>query len=167
MDHVQAKMDVINWITGFVEKPNPLLNGWAPCPYARQARMQSQIDIRIGQTPNQDLENITAHDFKDLDVIALIYDPVEWPLLTFRSAWQHMQNQVLEDRGIYVLEDHPEDLEQVLGVVMNQGSWALLFVQLRHKLEEAANQLAAKGYYDNWPETYLDSLFHGRHDPRI
>lgn len=166
MDHVQAKIDVINWITGFVEKANPLLNGWAPCPYARQARVQGRIDIRIGQDPGNDLENITADDFAELDVIALIYDPAKWPLATFRSAWQATQNQVLEDRGIYVLEDHPEDIEQVLGVVMNQGNWALLFVQLRRKLEEAATQLAAKGYYDNWPGPYLDLLFHGRHDPR-
>jgi hypothetical protein len=165
MDHVQAKMDVINWITGFVEKPNPLLNGWAPCPYARQARLQSRVDIRIGQNPSSDLENITSHDFKDLDVIALIYDPAIWPLTTFRSAWQDTQSRVLQDQGIYVLEDHPEDSEQVLGVVMNQGTWALLFVQLRQKLEEAAEQLAAKGYYNNWPEPYLESLFHGRQHP--
>jgi hypothetical protein len=166
MDTVQARIDVVNWITGFVEKPNPLLNGWAPCPYARAARMQDQIRIDIGIAPWLDLRQLSWHGMRDLDVIVKIYDPAEWPLARFRAEWQSAQAEFLAPRGLLCLEDHPEDPESVNGVVMNQGTWALLLLQQTAKLEQAAQQLAARGYYQDWPEEYLQSVFRGRWDPR-
>ena len=35
----------------FVEKPNPKLGNWAPCPYARAARINNQIAIQQGTNP--------------------------------------------------------------------------------------------------------------------
>jgi hypothetical protein len=166
MDSVQARIDVTNWITGFVEKPNPLLNGWAPCPYARAARMQNKIRLDIGLGPWLDLRQISWHGMRDLDVVVLVYDPQEWPLDLFRVQWQSAQQEFLSAKGLLCLEDHPADPEVVNGVSMNQGTWALLLVQQQIKLEDAASQLAKKGYYDNWPEDYLTSLFAGRQDPR-
>jgi hypothetical protein len=166
MDTVQARIDVTNWITGFVEKPNPLLNGWAPCPYARAARLQNQIRIDIGIAPWLDLRQQSWHGMRDLDVIVKIYDPAEWPLDRFRSEWQSAQAEFLAPQGLLCLEDHPEDAEFVNGVVMNQGTWALLLLQQTAKLEQAAQQLAARGYYQDWPEEYLKSVFQSRRDPR-
>lgn len=166
MDTVQAKIDVLNWITGFVEKPNPMLNGWSPCPYARAARVQNKIRLDIGIGPWLDLRQISWHGMRDLDVIVVIYDPQKWPLDQFRSQWQSAQQEFLEAKGLLCLEDHPADAESVNGVSMNQGTWALLLIQQRDKLEDAARQLASKDYYKNWPEHYLESVFHGRRDPR-
>lgn len=166
MDTVQARIDVVNWITGFVEKPNPLLNGWAPCPYARSARVQSKISLDIGVAPWLDLRQISWHGMRDWDVIVKIYDPQQWPLDRFRSEWQSAQTEFLASKSLLCLEDHPADPEYVNGVLMNQGTWALLLVQDHSKLESAAKQLAGQGYYHDWPEEYLQSLFHGRQDPR-
>lgn len=166
MDIVQARIDVTNWITGFVEKPNPLLNGWAPCPYARAARLQNKISLNIGIGPWLDLRQISWHGMRDLDVVVLIYDPQDWPLDRFRHHWQSAQAEFLDAKGLLCLEDHPADAESVNGVSMNQGTWALLLVQQKSKLEEAAAQLAEKNYYAGWPEEYLKSVFHGRLDPR-
>lgn len=166
MDIVQARIDVTNWITGFVEKPNPLLNGWAPCPYARAARLQNRIQIDIGIAPWLDLRQTARYGIKDLDVVIKIYDPKQWPLDRFRAQWQSAQDGFLTPKGLLCLEDHPDDAESVNGVSMNQGTWALLLVQHKDKLEEAAEQLAAKGYYQDWPEHYLESVLQGRRDPR-
>jgi len=166
MDTVQARIDVTNWITGFVENPNPLLNGWAPCPYARAARLKNQIRIDIGIAPWLDLRQLSWHGMRDLDVIVKIYDPAEWPLARFRAEWQSAQAEFLSPQGLLCLEDHPEDAESVNGVVMNQGTWALLLLQQTAKLEQAAQLLAAQGYYQNWPNNYLESVFRGRQDPR-
>lgn len=166
MDIVQARVDVINWLTGFVEKTNPLLNGWAPCPYARAARLQNKIRIDIGLDPWEDLQQIAQTGMRDLDVIVEIYDPEEWPLDQFRKQWQLAQSEHLVPNGLLCLEDHPDDIETVNGAVMNQGTWALLLVQQQSKLDEAARQLAAKGYYNGWPEDYLRDVFQGRQDPR-
>lgn len=166
MDFEKAKQEIEKWIVDFVEKPNPLLNGWAPCPYARQARINNQVDIRMGLDPYFDLKQFVQSQMDHYDVIALLYDPEKWPLATFRELWTQAEREFLVDLGLYVLEDHPTESEQVMGVSMNQGTYAILFVQQKHKLEEAARQLAAKGYYTGWPEDYLQELFRNREDPR-
>jgi len=164
MDFEKAQQEITQWIQDFVEKPNPLLNGWAPCPYARQARIENKISIRLGMDPYFDLCRTYRFGIRDFDVVAYVYDPQEWPLERFRS-WQ--QAGVANPHGLYVLEDHPSEVENVNGVVMNQGTYAMLFVQNQTKLEEAAQQLAKKGYYTGWPEHYLQDLFKGREDPRL
>jgi hypothetical protein len=166
MDTEQAKLDVMRWIQDFVERPNVLLNGWAPCPFARQARLKNQIDIRIGVDPYYDLKNTVRHGMGQLDVVVLVYDASAWSLPVFRNLWQQAEQDHLQSHDLYVLEDHPEETESVLGVTMNQGTYALLFVQHRGKLQDAARQLAAKGYYDDWDEHYLQALFRDREDPR-
>lgn len=164
MNHIQAQQDVVNWITNFVEKPNPLLNGWAPCPYARAARVRGEIDIRMGTVPAEDLQTFVTQGLGHHQVVALIYDADIWDLERFRVSWRS-QIDHMRPRGLYVLEDHPAEPEQVQGVSMNQGTYALLFVQLLTKLEEAAAQLAARGYYHGWSRDYLEGLFEGRQDP--
>ena len=65
------------------------------------------------------------------------------------------------------LEDHPEDPEIANGVAMNQGTYALALVQSLSDLDNKAKHMAAKGFYDTWPEEYLKSLFKHRKDPRL
>jgi hypothetical protein len=164
MDADQARQEVINWITGFVEKPNPLLMGWAPCPYARAARVRGEVDIRMGTVPAQDLQTFVAQGLGNYQVVALVYDAEIWPLDQFRTNWRS-EILTLASQDLYVLEDHPAEPEVVQGVNMNQGTYALLFVQLRSKLEQAAQQLASQGYYHDWPQDYLEGLFEGRENP--
>jgi hypothetical protein len=64
------------------------------------------------------------------------------------------------------LEDHPADAEIVNGVSMNQGTYALALVQNLTDLNQKAQQMADKGFYDAWPEDYLKALFNHRNDPR-
>lgn len=165
-DFTKARAEIQQWIVDFVEKPNPLLNGWAPCPYARQARINNEVNIRMGLDPYFDLKKFVRYGMDRYDVIALVYNPDRWPLAEFRALWTQAEQEFLSGQGLYVLEDHPSEQEQVLGVTMNQGTYAILFVQKKEKLEDAARQLAKKGYYNDWPEEYLAGLFRDREDPR-
>jgi hypothetical protein len=49
---------------------------------------------------------------------------------------------------------------------MNQGTYALALVQSLSDLNNKAKIMAAKGFYDSWPEDYLQALFQHRKDPR-
>jgi hypothetical protein len=49
---------------------------------------------------------------------------------------------------------------------MNQGVWAICFLQELNKLNSHARMLADRGFYDSWPDEYLTVLFAGREDPR-
>jgi hypothetical protein len=164
MDFVQAKQDVLNWITGFVEQPNPGLQGWPPCPYARKARLDRQLDLRPGIIdPYTDLQKIDLGEFM---VIGYIYDPKDFTADEFNRQVRELNTGFLLGRDIIALADHPDDHEEINGVCMNQGTWAITFVQPLSKLNDFARLIAAKGYYDGWSEDYLAVLFEGREDPR-
>lgn len=164
MDIVQARIDIINWMTGFVEQPHPALDGWPPCPFARKARLDGQFDIREGKIdPYTDLMKVDMGDFM---VIAYVYDPKQIDADRFNQQISNVNQGFLVCRNIIALADHPDAPENVLGVSMNQGSYAIAFVQPLDKLNQFAQQIAAKGYYDRWPNQYLDDLFQWRQDPR-
>ena len=67
---------------------------------------------------------------------------------------------------LLTLEDHPDDVEMVNGVCMNQGTYALALVQSLSDLDTKAQSMARKGFYDTWPTDYLTALFQHRQDPR-
>ena len=164
MHFEQAKIDILLWVTGFVEKPHPLLNGWSPCPYSRKARLDGKFDIRQGQVnPYADLQTVRMDE---LDVIAYVYDPKEFTAAEFNSQIQAVNQEFLVPLDILALADHPDDVEEVNGVRMNQGTWAIAFLQPLKKLNDHARMIANKGYYNGWSEDYLKNLLEFRQDPR-
>ena len=164
MNFEQAQLDILAWVTGFVERPHPTLLGWAPCPYARRARLEGKFEIRPGHIdPYTDLQHI---NIGELDVVAIVYDPTEFEPDEFNQQITAVNQGFLRARDLLALADHPDSPEVVQGVAMNQGTWAIAFVQPLAKLNAHARMVAEKGYYKDWPEDYLQILFEGREDPR-
>ena len=62
LDTVQYNIE--RWVETFVEVPNPALGGWSPCPYARQARLNNEYDIRLGTDPYLDAMNVGIASIK-------------------------------------------------------------------------------------------------------
>ena len=166
MDIETVKQDIEQWIVNFVEVPHPALGGWAPCPYARSARMKKSYDVRLGVDPYFDLKNQARWGMGDREVIIYVYDPVAWPYEIFSGSLKNANNEHLLKADIIALEDHPNDPEIVNGVCMNQGQYALALIQSLSDLNTKAQQLATKGFYHSWPEEYLQGLFQHRQDPR-
>jgi len=166
MDLDTVKQDIENWIVNFVEVPHPALVGWAPCPYARSARMKKSYDVHVGVDPYFDLKNRARWGMGNKEVIIYAYDPVEWPYELFSDSLKNANREHLLHNNILALEDHPADVEMVNGVCMNQGKYALALVQSLSDLNTKAKLMAEKGFYHNWPEEYLQGLFEHREDPR-
>ena len=165
MNFEQAKLDIEQWIVDFVEKPNPLLNNWPPCPYARQARLAQQVDIRPGCfNPIDDIKQVVMGDF---EVVVYAYDRERWSADEFNELVETANISYLAQQGLIALADHPDDVETVAGVIMNQGTYAIVFVQDLTKLNHFAGILGKKDFYKDWPEEYLEVLFSGRIDPRL
>jgi hypothetical protein len=165
MDLAQVTQDIESWIENFVEVPHPALGGWAPCPYARRARLDRDFEVRLGQDPLNDLIAIGSAPLP-CSVVILVYDPVVHPYDQFHAAIEQA-NLNLVPKDIIALEDHPTDPEVVNGVTMNQGTYALALVQCLSELNAKAQQVATQGFYHNWPEEYLEALFKHRQDPRL
>lgn len=142
----------------FVEKPNPLLNGWAPCPHARRARISGRVDVMFAtaDTLVTTIES-AAQQLVKHDVVAVCIDPVEISAADLAQLVAE-QNSTLMQQDVLLLEDHPADPEVLNGVVMNFGACAVVFVQQLSKLNEASDQLQAGGYYDHWPQENLDAV---------
>jgi hypothetical protein len=157
--------DIEQWITNFVEVPHPALGGWAPCPYARRARMENDFEIRIGRNVFEDLI-ATSYGTLTKSVLIFVYDPAQYDYEIFHRELEYANTQYLLPKDLIALEDHPADPEIVNSVVMNQGTYALALVQNLTDLNQKAQLMARKGFYDTWPEDYLQTLFNHRQDPR-
>jgi hypothetical protein len=158
--------NIERWMETFVEIPHPALGGWAPCPYARKARLDHDYTIRVGVNPYFDLLNVAKDGLGGRSVVILAYDPDEFFYAQFSNDIRAANQEVLLRNNLLALEDHPGDPEIVNGVIMNQGTYALALVQSLSDLNEKAQLVAKKGFYDTWPEEYLEVLFQHREDPR-
>ena len=161
-----VKQDIEQWIENFVEVPHPSLGGWAPCPYARKARLDRDFEVRLGLAPIHDLIKISKTGIEGKGVIAIAYDPDHYTHEEFSSALDIANREFLLPNDLLALEDHPDDPEIVNGIAMNQGTYALALVQSLSDLNEKARLVAKAGFYDTWPEEYLELLFKHRKDPR-
>ena len=166
MDIKTVTDDILTWSETFVEVPHPALGNWAPCPFARQARLQGTVGVFIGREPYFDLESRASLGMQQYQVIIYAYDPGEWTLDYFSPRLKSANRDFLLAADLIVLEDHPAAVENVNGVGMNQGKYALSMVQSLSKLNVQSKLLAQKNFYQNWPEDYLLELFSDRDDPR-
>ena len=162
-----VKADIEKWIVNFVEVPHPALGGWAPCPYARKARLEQDYDVRLGLAPIHDLVQVSKKGLGGKSVVIFAYDPKETSYRELSYAIDLCNKEFLLPNNLLSLEDHPDDPEIVNGVSMNHGTYALALVQSLSDLNEKARLVANKGFYDTWPEEYLTALFQHREDPRI
>jgi hypothetical protein len=163
LEHVQY--DIERWMANFVEVPHPALGGWAPCPYARKARLDRDFEVRLGTDPYFDLK-VMAQTGITKSVIIFVYDSTAYSYEQFHAQVDTANTEFLLGKDLLALEDHPGSPEMVNSVCMNQGTYALALVQSLSDLNQKAHAIAGKGFYDTWPEDYLQGLFEHRKDPR-
>lgn len=165
LDLETVSYDIERWIANFVEVPHPSLGGWAPCPYARKARLDRDFEVRVGINPYFDLRVVSQTGITK-SVIIFVYEATAYNYEQFHSMINSANTEFLLIRNLLALEDHPESAEIVNGVSMNQGTYALALVQSLSDLNQKTQALASKGFYANWPKDYLDQVFEHRQDPR-
>jgi hypothetical protein len=156
MDQKLVSEKLLKWMENFVEKPHPSMGNWPPCPYARQARLTNNIDIREGIDPLTDCLRM-EHDLWDKEVVVLWYDHANFPAEEFLADVEQA-NRYLLKRDIVALEDHPNAEEIVSEIQMNFGYCAIIVLQKNSKLNSAADQLREKGYYDTWTQSDQDKI---------
>lgn len=165
LDLETVQHDIERWIANFVEVPHPALGGWAPCPYARKARLDRDFEVRLGVDPYADLKFI-AQTGINKGVVIFVYKSTAYTAKQFHTQLDLANTGFLLAKDLLALEDHPDLPELVNGVSMNQGTYALALVQNLTDLNLKAHAMARKGFYDNWPKEYLQELFTHRQDPR-
>lgn len=145
---------LLKWMEEFVEVPHPGLGGWPPCPFARQARLSKNIDIRAGTDPFNDSTGLLEYDWAK-EVVVFWYDHIDPDLFL---DLVNRANSVLLERDIVALEDHPDTEEIIAGIKMNFGLCPIIVLQKNSKLNQAADQLKEKGYYHTWTQADVDKI---------
>ena len=158
--------DIETWIVDWVSQYNKNLDA-VPCPFARQALVDDKILIRelkpldyisMPDYFRAELENYTFHWPMGKEVVALGCRPELISSDDLEIVVTSCNQTFLKDRGYIALEDHPANLEIIAGEIMNQGSWALVLVQLKSKLDKASNILEKQGYYKTWSQENINDV---------
>ena len=151
---------LLKWLEEFVEVPHPSLGGWPPCPYARQAIMSKNIDIRQGNNVYEDCTSLVNYDWTK-EVVVFWYNQID-PESFIDSV--NGANSILLANDIVALEDHPATEEIIAGVKMNFGLCPIILLQKNSKLNSAAEQLKEKGYYHTWTQEDIDKIVTWRYN---
>jgi hypothetical protein len=159
--------EILTWMKDFVEKPNPLLKNWAPCPYARQARIADKI--KIYWSDQSDIQNVISTSLmqlEDNDAVIIAFDHNLIDPRELADKVNDWNKNWLMPLDFVLLEDHPDTIEHVNGVHMNFGKCGLIIVQRLSELNQASEKLKEKGYYDTWSEDDLNFVVNWRYHER-
>jgi hypothetical protein len=164
MDQLKIKAELDKWLVEFVEANHPQLKNWAPCPYARAARLSGMISTKFCEVSElYDVVRESLLTLEQKDVVVVCFDhhminPVELQVLVTDI------NRMLMPIDYVILEDHPDAPEFVNSVKMNFGMCGLLVIQKLSKLNNAADKLKSQGYYDTWDQKSLDDVVTWRYE---
>ena len=140
-----------SWIDEFLSKPDALLNGLPPCPYARKAK------IKFVETDNYifDITQCLENWSTEYDVVGFVCGDVEPAsfVLDVRCL-----NDYWLSRGFVCLEDHKDIPELFNHLNFSIGRYNLILLQRTEKLNAASKQLTDVGYYKNWPENHYNDV---------
>ena len=157
--------EITTWMKDFVEKPNPLLKNWAPCPYARQARIADKI--KVYWSHQADIQNVISTSLMQLtdnDAVIIAFDHNLIDAQTLTDKVNDWNTNWLMPKDFVILEDHPDTVENISGLNMNFGKCGLIILQRLSELNHASEKLKEKGYYDTWSEDDLNFVVNWRVD---
>ena len=150
-----AQQQIESWILNFLSKPNSVFNNLPPCPYAKQSWLDGKVEVI--ETDSKHLEQQickileTFPDSKDL--VMFVLDPNEVSYEQLELISKQYKNEKFA-----LLKDHPNERETVKDVVLNNGKYAIIFVQRREELARARKELDGSGYYDNFDPAYKQEV---------
>jgi hypothetical protein len=105
-----------------------------------------------------DLITVTESWTGEWDVVILAYDPRTENPQQFAHSVDQANYNLLAPLNLVALEDHPESVESVNGVIFNNQIFALIMIQSYDKLAAATRMLKRTDYYDRWPKDYYQRV---------
>lgn len=155
----QLKLDVIHWVINWVSQYNEQLQA-VPCPFAKNALIEGKCNwFEVGSADALTilLESFVTNGIgNEVAIIGMDRNSITPDNLS--SLIKDVNVNTLMPNNLVALEDHPDDIEDINGVVMNQGKWILVLVQALDKLNHASDALKAQGYYKNWSQEAIDDV---------
>ena len=156
--------ELMQWSREVLEKPSPYFNNLPPCPYAKQAWLESKVAILFKYENNYQTLYNTIALFDDTFDLAIIIDlGNKKNSEDFHEYLEHLNEVISQgmfiDKDVWVMGFHPDDeandfVEDVQFDPVTDVEYAMIFVQRLSKLQVAADKLDKKGYYDIYNKEY-------------
>ena len=156
--------EITQWSDKVLSVPNPHFNGLPACPYAKQAWLDSKVAVIFKYEKNyQSLYNTLAQFDDNFDIAILVDLSQHMKADVFHEYLDDLNtvisNGMFIDRDLWVMGFHPDDdesefVEDVSFEPLVDVEYAMIFVQRLSKLQEAADKLDKKGYYDTYGDEY-------------
>jgi len=144
-------MEINDWILNILSVKHPAFSNMPPCPYAKKALLDGKIDIVEGLDLDLAASLLAEQEVIVFKIIPSFITPEDLTELVMRY------NEKYPD--IMFLEDHPDEIETVDGMVVNNGTYVCVFATLREKIIAAREYLKTTSYYDNWTEEYKKAVW--------
>jgi hypothetical protein len=165
--------EIMAWSDHTLQKPNPYYNGLPPCPYAKKAWEEQKVAILFKYEDSFQALYSTISQWEDeLDLVIIVDLAFEKDPDRFHHFLDGLNGAISDgiflDRDIWVMGFHPHDeandfIDDQSFMQMVDDEYAMVFVQRLSKVQESADKLAEKGYYDNYLEEYdAEEIFHKR-----
>ena len=150
---LSSNQKIEDWVLNFLSKPNSAFDNLPPCPYAKKAWLDGNVEVKEFQS--------FASMRKDLDewnkeVVIYLFQYTTLPRCGELEALSSKFNEQYPD--FLFLEESPDLVEDVGGVIVNQGDLCMMIVQKRKEVEEAREELKKTGYYGNWTEEMKERI---------
>lgn len=142
-----------DWILNFLSKPSSAFDNLPPCPYAKRAWLDGNVEVKEFVSFEQLRKDL---DIWNKEVIIYLFQHAVLPTC---SELENLASKLNEQYPEFLfLEETPDLVEDVAGVIVNQGELCMLLVQKRKPLEDAREELKKTGYYDNWTEEMKERI---------
>ncbi len=165
--------EIIAWSEHTLQKPNPFYNNLPACPYAQKAWQENKVAILFKYEDSYQCLYSTISQWEDVFDLCVIVD------MNFEKSSDAFHNYldslndaisagIFIDKDVWVMGFHPYDeandfIDDHSFMQMVDDEYALVFVQRLSKLQESADKLAEKGYYDNYLAEYdAEAIFNKR-----
>ena len=169
----QICQEIMAWSDHTLHKPNPFYNGMPPCPYAQKAWEDNKVLILFKYDTNMQVLYSTISQWEDaFDLVIIVDMAFQKDPDVFHDYLEQLNEAISDgvfiDRDMWLMGFHPHDepndfIDDNSFMQIVEDEYAMIFVQRLSKVQESADKLTKKGYYDNYLEEYdAEQIFQKR-----
>ena len=134
------------------------LGGHAICPFAKT--FLNKVDII--ESKDFWVDAIKCMDNKDHPMLYLIYGDKDKYDTEWLKWFCDIHEQYSKDKDLWLIWDHPNQINKINGVETNNKEYAILLIQKLSELNKYSDKLHNTDYYGFWDEKYYNKIVKGR-----
>jgi len=166
--------EIMQWSAVALEKPSSHFNDLPPCPYARAAWLDNKVSILFKHEDSYQTLYSCISQYDDNFDVAIVVDLLNDKESDDFHEYLDLLNDAISngmfvDKDIWLMGFHPDDepsdfVEEIVFEEKIDTSYCMIFVQRLSKLQQAADKLDKKGYYDSYKGEYNAPNIYAKRD---